>query len=205
MRLGKTLAVGCILSDIRQPVAAAMVTAAETVLREAGYAMIVASTHFDDAREAEILAFMRDRAVDGLLMIVNHDSDPATVKRLKALNIPIVLWERDGGGVLDTVVSEHREGLRQATRHLIELGHKNILLIAANPTTRVGREQAGGFADAFAEAGKRPPRHSVFHTEEFDAPKPSSKPRFKDRTDQRQSSPTSTMFLMCSVVQTTWG
>ena len=48
MRVGKTLAVGCIVSDIRQPVAAMMVTGAEAVLRNSGYAMIVASTHYDD-------------------------------------------------------------------------------------------------------------------------------------------------------------
>ncbi len=153
MRIGKTLAVGCIVSDIRMPVAAAMVTSAEIALRDAGYAMIVANTHYEEDREAEIMAFMRERAVDGLLMIVNRDADASTAKRLKALNIPIVLWERDAGGALDCVVTEHRQGTHAATEHLLSLGHRRILLIAGHPQTWVGREQAAGLHEALGQVG----------------------------------------------------
>jgi LacI family transcriptional regulator len=167
MRVGKTLAVGCIVSDIRQPVAAMMVTGAETVLRDAGYAMIVASTHYDDLREAEIMAFMRERAVDGLIMIVNRDADPNTVQRLNALKIPIVLWERHAGGVFDSVLTEHYAGAQVATEHLLALGHRDVALVAGHPDTWVGREQSRGFEEAFRRAGLAPPKRRVFHVGEL--------------------------------------
>ena len=95
------------------------------------------------------MAFMRDRAVDGLIMIVNRDADPTTVQRLKALKIPIVLWERDTAGVFDAVLTEHRAGARAATEHLLALGHRDVALVAGHPDTWVGREQIGGFEEAF--------------------------------------------------------
>ena len=157
MRLGKTHAVGCIVTDIRQPIAAEMIAAAESVLHEAGYALIVASSHNEDRREAEILSLMQDRVVDGMILAVNRDSDPETLRRLAAIKIPMVLWERNPGGGFDAVVTRQRAGVRQATEHLLALGHREIALVGGHSDTWFGREQRAGFEEAFAHR-KRPLR-----------------------------------------------
>jgi LacI family transcriptional regulator len=167
MRLGKTHAVGCLVTDIRQPIAAEMIAAAETTLRRAGYTLIVASTHFDDALETEILSLMQNRVVDGMLLTINRDKDPETVRRLAAIKVPMVLWERDPGSGFDTVVTEHRAGVRSATDHLLSLGHRKIALVAGKLDTWVGREQRAGFEAAFRERRLHPPADQIFQVGAF--------------------------------------
>lgn len=162
MRLGKSYAVGCLVTDIRQPIAAEMIAAAETTLGRAGYTLIVASTHFDNGREAEILSLMQNRVVDGMLLTVNRDNDPDVAQRLAAINIPMVLWERSPSGGFDTVLTKHRDGARSATAHLLELGHHEIALVAGHLDTWVGREQKAGFDAAFADHGLEPAAGLVF-------------------------------------------
>jgi len=169
MRLGKSHAVGCLVTDIRQPIAAEMIAAAETALGRAGYTLIVASTHFDNGREAELLSLMQNRVVDGMLLTVNRDNDPDVAQRLAAINIPMVLWERSPGGGFDTVLTEHRHGARSATAHLLELGHSEIALVAGHLDTWVGREQKAGFDAAFAECELEPAAGLVFEVGAFKA------------------------------------
>jgi len=167
MRLGTTHAVGCLVTDIRQPIAAEMIAASEAILRRAGYTLIVASTHFDDRLEAEILSLMQNRVVDGMLLTINRDKDPETVRRLAGIKVPIVLWERDPGSGFDTVVTEHRAGARSATEHLLSLGHRDIALVAGRLDTWVGREQRAGFEAAFKHRRLHPPADSVFEVGAF--------------------------------------
>lgn len=171
MRLGKSHAVGCLVTDIRQPIAAEMIAAAENTLRRAGYTLIVASTHFDDRREAEILSLMQNRVVDGMLLAVNRDDDPKTTQRLAAIDIPMVLWERSPDGGFDTVLTEHRAGVRSATEHLLDLGHRDVALVAGHLDTWVGREQRAGFDAAFTDRGLYPPAGRIFEVGRFGARK----------------------------------
>jgi len=170
MRLGKTHAVGCIVTDIRQPIAAEMVAAAESVLHEAGYALIVASSHNEDGREAEILSLMQDRVVDGMILAVKRDNDPETVRRLAAIKIPMVLVERNPDIGFDAVVTRQRAGVRQATEHLLALGHREIALIGGHPDTWLGREQQAGFEEAFARRKRPLPAGPVFAVGAFGSP-----------------------------------
>lgn len=169
MRLGKSHAVGCLVTDIRQPIAAEMIAAAETTLGRAGYTLIVASTHFDNRREAEILSLMQNRVVDGMLLAVNRDNDPDVTQRLAAINIPMVLWERNPSGGFDTVLTEHRHGARSATAHLLDHGHREIALVAGHLDTWVGREQKAGLDAAFADRGLEPAAGLVFEVGAFKA------------------------------------
>jgi LacI family transcriptional regulator len=167
MRLRETRAVGCIVTDIAQPIAAELLSGAEQEFWKAGYAVLIADTRQEQRREQDILDFMRERRIDGLIGVTSDDTDPATVRRLRALRIPIVLWERDVGPEIDAVLTDHGGGAAAATRHLLELGHREIAIVVAHRGTWPGREQARGFHAAFAAAGlAAPPR--LYSADTFD-------------------------------------
>jgi LacI family transcriptional regulator len=152
MRLKSTHAIGCIVTDIAQPVAAAMLAAAERELWTAGYAMLIAGTHQRAEREREILAFLQQRRVDGIITVTTNDQEPETVARLRQLDVPVALWERDVGAGFDTVLTDHANGAAHATRYLLGLGHRRIAIIAGHSGTWPGREQVRGYLAALAEA-----------------------------------------------------
>lgn len=168
MRQGATNAVGCLVSDISHPVAAEMLGGAERRLREAGYAMLVASSHYDLAQETSIIQFFRQRKLDGMILLITDDEDHARVQMLRKLGIPIVLWERDAGGSFDASLTDHYAGTLQATKYLLDLGHRDIAMVAGHERTLVGREQVRGYEAAFRACGLEIKPSLIYRTGKFD-------------------------------------
>lgn len=168
MRAGNTHAIGCIVSDVVQLTAAQMITGAEQHLRQAGYAMFVASSHYDLAAEKEIIRSFRQRKIDGMILVISDDEDPDYIAYLEAMKLPIVLWERDAGGRFNSVLSDHCGGCEQAVSFLIGLGHARIALVAGRDQTWVGREMLRGFHQGHRSAQKTADLDLVARTDTFD-------------------------------------
>jgi len=156
MRRQDTRVIGCLVTFVSHPVFTSTVTAAEAVLREAGYAMVLANTGDRTAREIEMFEFFRRRRVDGLITTLGSESDPNAIRALKDLHAPVVLLEREVDGYFDSVFSDSGGGCYTATRYLLELGHKRIALVTSATTNRPGRERQNSFRKAYAEFGLQP-------------------------------------------------
>ena len=164
MRTRRTHAIGIVVTDLRQPVAATLVATASEIARRHSFAPIVGDFQNDLAAEDTLLRFMAERSVDGLLLTISSDEDEALLDRLAAMGIPIVLWERDTGGRFPSVRTDHRAGARMAAEALRRRGRRRVMLIAGHAQTWTGREQVAGM-----QAGLGPDaRLEVVHTGRFD-------------------------------------
>jgi LacI family transcriptional regulator len=93
----------------------------------------------------------------GALMVVAPLSVEAYLPIIKALAIPMVvvesLWTDQAGQVLEApvpcVASDGRQGAHLATRHLLELGHRQIALISGSDMGQ-SRLRYRGYCDALA-------------------------------------------------------
>ena len=167
MRMGTSSAIGVLVSDVTQHTAAQMVSAAEERMRQRGFELFIANSHYDLDRERGILASLRQRRLDGFIGAISDDENPEYFNILKDLNMPVVLWERDAQGQFNSVLTDHADGCRQALEHLIGLGHQRIALIAGREGTWVGREMVRGYMDAY-EAARLPfESELVCRTNEF--------------------------------------
>lgn len=90
MRTSSTRTIGCVFSDIRNPLFAAIERAAETLLREHGYTLIVANSNDDIDLEKKILELMLRRRIDGLIFSPARESDPSNINMLIAADVPVV-------------------------------------------------------------------------------------------------------------------
>jgi LacI family transcriptional regulator len=149
LRTRKTLSVGFTVSDIANPVLASAITGAERRLRQAGYSLLLTNSEGDADLDAENIRLLQQRRVDGLILSLAEERHPATVDLLRQADVPIVLLDRDSpeGLSLSRVIFNHRAGMAVATRHLLELGHREIALIVGGPQgpareRRLGVEQA---------------------------------------------------------------
>lgn len=156
MRAQRTHVLGCVVTDISQPVASAMIAGASEVARQAGYALFVSDVHNDRRTEDRILQVMKERRIDGLLITVSSDEDKKLFDKLRNLPFPVVLWERDfEDGGIDCVLTDHRLGVRLAAEHLIVQGYRSLALVTAHARTWPAREQAGGLEEARLGAGHK--------------------------------------------------
>lgn len=153
LRRGSTLTVGFIVADIANPLFAEFSKGAATELDQAGYTMVLANSEFKPERDAALARLFRWRRVDGLIISVADQEFPATIEELQRLEVPIVLFDRDAPALPDasTVTADHAGGIRRATDHLLDLGHRRIAMITGAAGLRPTQERVKGFSSAYAE------------------------------------------------------
>lgn len=161
LRLKSTRSVGFVVGDIANPLLAEIVQGAETQLREARYAMLLTNSENEPQRDVDHIRLFQQRHVDGLMLSLASEENSALVDLLGATSAPIVLIDRELPASIpaSSVLSDHRAGMRAATEHLLDLGHRNIGLLLGQPM-RPSRERRAGVEDAY-RARKLPPTFSV--------------------------------------------
>lgn len=155
MRTRSTGVVGILVSDLSNPLYAAIITAAETAFRAAGYSLLVASTHNRQATERDLIGVFRGRRVDGLILGACESESADMLSRL-AGDLPIVALDRDFGPDCAGVHVDHYQGALKATQYLLDLGHRRIALFTPGAHLRPGRERIAGFRDAYTRMGLKP-------------------------------------------------
>jgi len=153
MRSNTTRTVAFIVSDISNPLYARIVKSAEQVLNEKGYFVLVGSTGHSHERELKLISLLRTGRVDASLLAISDESDPAIVEAIGESEVPIVLLDREMALPLDSVLSDHRSGMRKAVAHLWQLNHRRIALIAGGEKERPGRERLAGFLEGHRALG----------------------------------------------------
>jgi DNA-binding LacI/PurR family transcriptional regulator len=104
--------------------------------------------HVEDYRE-----LIDTGRVDGFV-ISSVEYDDLRVSYLMERKFPFVAFGRSNPGLdFPYVDVDGTEGLRQATRYLIERGHQRIGALAWPEDSRVGNDRIAGFFDAMETAG----------------------------------------------------
>lgn len=156
MRKLETRLIGCLIADFGNPFYAIILRSAETVLAPLGYTLLIASTDNSLAREVALIEMLASRRADALIAVPSSERDPTLLQAFRQAGIPLVAMERSMAIAADSVVTDHRGGMREATAHLIGLGHRRIALVTGIPTTRSGRDRVAGYRDALVAAGITP-------------------------------------------------
>lgn len=156
LRRGSMNTMGFVIRDIANPFFGAIANGAERVLHRNGFVMLLTNSDGLEDLEAEHTQVLKRRRVDGLIMSLVNETDGPTVDLLREIQTPFVLLDREIEGTLaGAVLSDHYQGVREATRDLIELGHRRIALISGSRTIRPTKERIKGMADAFGAAGSQ--------------------------------------------------
>jgi DNA-binding LacI/PurR family transcriptional regulator len=165
MRTNVSRTIGFLVPDLTNYPNAAVAKAAEATLADAGYYMLLTDSDHDPAREARFLRLLRSRRVDGIILYLSNEDDPAVQGTIADLDVPVVVLDRDLPLALDTVFSEHRAAMRQTVAHLAALGHRELGLLMPELRIRPVRERARAFDEAVRSAGLDPARQVVAYAE----------------------------------------
>jgi LacI family transcriptional regulator len=152
----RTATIGLVMSDVRNPLYPPVTVGAEAACRDAGYGLLLA-TAADSESELRAVELMYAKRVDALVVFSVSFAGPEN-RRLEELQqrgfpiVPINRWLADESP-LSAVWFDHEGGAYDATRHLIELGHRRIVHVTgpANRLTAIDRRR--GFETAMHDAG----------------------------------------------------
>jgi LacI family transcriptional regulator len=154
LRTGATMTVGFVVRDIATPVFADMVKAAEAALSAKGYSMLLTSSDGNPDRDATYLRLFAQRRVDALLLSLSSETHRATIEALQSWQPALVLIDRTLADIeANAVLSDHYSGVRAATRHLADLGHRRIGIITGPQHVLASRERIRGYKAGLRSAG----------------------------------------------------
>lgn len=152
LRANHTKTIGYLLPNLANPSLVAQLSEVERLLQATGYALLVGSSE-RPARDRELIAFFESRRLEGLIASPMHEYPGGSDCPFSHCRLPVVLVERQLGHPLDSVVTDHHGGLRQAMSHLLTLGHRRVALFAGGAAPLPAREQLAGYRAALAAAG----------------------------------------------------
>lgn len=146
----ETKTIGLVLTDITNPTLTFTAQAIEIALAERGYGTLFATSNNTLSEEISAIEMVRARQVDGILIYPTGPRQIDHLRRLRRANYPIVLLVGDPDAGIDAVCMDERSGAYKATRHLIDLGHRDIAILdGPNPYNTDKRE---GYQQAMREA-----------------------------------------------------
>jgi LacI family transcriptional regulator len=152
LRSRATNTIGCMVSDISNPLYSEMVNAAEDELQRAGYVLMLGTTRHAEARETAFISAVRRRRMDGLLLFAGDNTHKDFTAALATLDLPCVGIDREVPGA-PSVRADHRGGGLEVTRHLIALGHRRIALLTGPVSLLPSTERLAGYRQAHIDAG----------------------------------------------------
>lgn len=145
--------VGVLVSELHGPIFGAMLDTIESELRHAGKFAMFSVGHNDAEKEEEGIHFLARRNCDALIMHVEAlraDYFLANEDRM----LPFVLINRGEDSIADRCIRlDNEQGGYLATRHLLELGHREVGYISGPRGWGDAEARFKGHQRALAEFG----------------------------------------------------
>jgi LacI family transcriptional regulator len=154
MAQGNTHTLGCISPNLTDPAFARIIESAQAEARRLGFFILIGSS--STAGETKpLLDELLNRRVDGLIMINARDDERYQLLEPLFRNGPPIVYVKNSpvAEAVSSVRCDDIQGGYLATKHLLELGHRQIAIIIGRKNEQCTRERLSGYKQALAEAG----------------------------------------------------
>jgi LacI family transcriptional regulator len=159
----RTNMIGVLVPDSSNPYFAELIRWLEEAAFEAGYNVILCNAHGGAAKQAAYLRLLMEKRIDGLVLLASSADCEGELQMSKE-SVPIVQLERALPNLdADAILAGEEDGSRQAVRHLIELGHREIACVAGPANLPRTRARLKGFLLEMEAAGLALPPARIVH------------------------------------------
>jgi LacI family transcriptional regulator len=153
LRSGKTKTFGLILPDISNPFFAEIGRCIEDAAFKLGYSVILCNSERNPDKEDFYVDVLIKKQVDGVIFVGTTDQveslDPLLDQKL-----PVVVIDRDLPNLeVDALLIDNYAGGIQATRHLIDCGHRRIACIGGPSLITPDSKRVNAYHEALNLAG----------------------------------------------------
>ena len=154
LRLQQTAVWLLMISDIENPFFTLVARGVEDVANRLGFSVVLCNT--DESAEKEtryIHVALQEQAAGVIISPASRETD---VSLLVSRGVPVVALDRPvKDHEVDRVLTDSRQGAREATVHLFEQGWQRVACITGPAETTTAEERACGYREAVKEVGAR--------------------------------------------------
>ena len=141
-----------IVPDIQNPFYSSMANKIQNLLLREGYTATFFDSGADFQREMTCLGVAESIGADGILF-ASVSSRRIILNELERIGVPVVMINSYDACPFDSVHGVRSESTYLTTRHLIELGHREIAFAGGTPGTAIAQSRKNGYLNAMQEAG----------------------------------------------------
>jgi LacI family transcriptional regulator len=147
----KTSTVGIIVPDISEVFYGTLVKIMQDALDRSGYSMMLCNAENNQHKERYYISFLVEKGTDGIIMV---PCSGANADLIQAISTPVVFVDRCIPELQKSYVGiDNRKAAREATEHLIRLGHRKIACLAGPPEASINEERITGYREALEAHG----------------------------------------------------
>jgi LacI family transcriptional regulator len=134
-----------------------ILSGASEALYERDMRVVLCPTQHEHDREVDLLGRLMQGTTDGALLILPEESR-AELEALRRDGFPFVVVDPRGQvpDGIPVVATANAAGAAQATRHLLDLGHRRIGIVTGRRGWTATEDRRIGYHSALAEAGVMP-------------------------------------------------
>jgi LacI family transcriptional regulator len=152
----KTKTIGVIIPNILNSFFAKVFSGIEKVADEKGYNVIMCISNESIVKEIHTLDMLSNGTIDGFILSVSEEAqklqDYNHFSEIINEGTPIVMFDRIAEGInCDKVIVDDFDSSYNSTKHLINLGCKNIALVSSIDNLSVGKLRAEGYLKALLD------------------------------------------------------
>jgi len=148
-----TATIGLLVPNSLNPYFAELARGIEDYCERNGYCVILCNSDDNPEKQRSYLRVLLEKRIDGLI-VASAGGDSNLAQGLAGVRTPMVIVDRGLEGVdADLVRIDHEYGAYLATRHLLEMGHRDIATISGPTSTSVAQMRLAGYCRALKEAG----------------------------------------------------
>ena len=163
LKVNQTYMLGMVLPDITNPFFPEMIRGAEDQAFMRGYLLVTANTDEQGERERRVIAMLRSRRVDGILLACAPETDTSHIQGAIESGIPIVCLDRSVPGIkLDCILLDNVRGSEECVRYLVRVGYRSIAIITGSLGLQTAQERLRGYELALKESGISVARELIF-------------------------------------------
>ncbi len=148
---GNTKTIGLLVGDITNPYCTALASGAEEVAHRNGYTIVLGNVGNSSDKATHLIQTLVSNRVDGLLI----NAGPRDIfKNLMKRKYPVVIIGPEYKGIqTDFVTGDNYYGAQILTRHLLSLGHKQIVLLNGPKDDSESIQREEGYKHTLKESG----------------------------------------------------
>lgn len=153
LKSARTKVIGLVVPDLTNALFTELMHGAEDEAASHGYTVLLGRSS-EVSPDGEVIArLIGEGRVDGMVLQVGDGVPTDDLGTLLESPAPIVLINSVHPGRVGSVLLDDQTGARLATEHLLELGHRHILLVNGVPRSLTAKRRREGFRDAMKAAG----------------------------------------------------
>jgi LacI family transcriptional regulator len=150
---GKTDTIGVLTQTVSSPFYAEWLRGIEDGLYEPGFTPLFVSSRWNVKDEMSRMEQFIARRVDGIILLHAQIDEASLIEYSRHAPLLVLGRSVQNSSVLASLPIDNLQGARDATRHLIDEGHRKIAFIAGPRDHEDAIERLDGYRMALAEAG----------------------------------------------------